>query len=74
MFFFRLDLDVEPLFAVMALYDGKAKRKVCASFFRLNSHDLAIVTLKQCYEAMPWVWKSLEYKAVIAVYRRAKAV
>ena len=24
----RLDLDVEPLFGVMALYDGKAKRKV----------------------------------------------
>eukprot|EP00112_Aurelia_sp_Birch-Aquarium-sp1_P006977 Seg1762.3 transcript_id=Seg1762.3/GoldUCD/mRNA.D3Y31 product="Dedicator of cytokinesis protein 7" protein_id=Seg1762.3/GoldUCD/D3Y31 len=33
----RLDLDVEPMFAVMALYDGKAKRKISENFhFDMN--------------------------------------
>lgn len=26
--FFRLDLEVEPIFASMALYDGRVKKKV----------------------------------------------
>eukprot|EP00794_Sanderia_malayensis_P007878 gene7878-8729_t len=29
----KLDLDVEPMFAIMALYDGKAKRKISENFY-----------------------------------------
>lgn len=39
--FFRFDIEVEPLFASMALYDAKEKKKVSETFyFDLNPESL----------------------------------
>lgn len=38
---FRLELDIEPIFACLALYDCKEKRKVSENFyFDMNSDDV----------------------------------
>lgn len=31
-YFFRFDLNIEPIFAVVALYDAKEKKKISESF------------------------------------------
>ena len=41
LFFNRLELEVEPIFASIALYDCKEKRKISESFyFDLNSDEI----------------------------------
>ena len=41
MFYYRLNLKIEPIFASMALYDVREKRKVSENFyFDLNQEDM----------------------------------
>ena len=40
-YIFRLNLKIEPIFASMALYDARERRKVSENFyFDLNSEDV----------------------------------
>lgn len=40
-FFYRLELEIEPIYASMALYDAKEKKKISENFyFDLNSDSI----------------------------------
>lgn len=45
-FFFRLNIQIEPVFASMALYDAKEKKKISENFY-FDLNQVRIVTYQK---------------------------